>query len=213
MCSPDFCPTAASPMPCCCCPPGLKAWNNPVAFEFSEEQKASKRLTSDRGLCSMSAEDGENSSWGGYEESRFSLPGSGGGDDFQNSIIQHSSHVLASCQPALWKGIRVTLWTRSFQISSLLSTSLWTQYPEQGVHTDQPFLYFSSGASFSFYSSHLNLTWAVTAREILQALRIIDLFQKTNLHSSISLELTWFACSNCILVTAVWPVKKAFNIF
>lgn len=105
MCSPDFCPTAASPVPCCCCPPGLKAWNNPVAFEFSEEQKASKRLTSDRGLCSMFAEDDENSSWGGYEESRFSLPGSGGGDAFQNSIIQHSSHVLASCQPALWKGM------------------------------------------------------------------------------------------------------------
>lgn len=156
MCSPNFHPTAASPVHCYCGPPGMKAWNSPAAFEFSEEQKASKCLTLGRGLHSVFADHGENSFWGRHEESRFRLPGSGGGDAFQNSIFQHNSRVLVSCQPALWKGIPVVLWTQSFQIPSLLCTALRTQYTERGVHTDQPLLYFSSGASFSFYSK---VTW------------------------------------------------------
>lgn len=110
----------------------------------------------DRGLHSVFAEDGEKGSWGRYEESRFSLPGSGAGDAFQKWIFQHNSHVLVSCQPALWKGIPVTQWTQSFQIPPLLCTALWTQYTEWGVHTDQSLLYFASGAPFSFYSK---VTW------------------------------------------------------
>lgn len=128
----------------------------PIAREFSEEQKAWKFWTLDRGLRSVFAKDGESSSRDRHGKSRFSLSVSSNGDAFQNLVFQHNSHVLASWQPALWKAICATVWTRSFQIPSLLYTALWTRCTEVGVHTDQRLLYVSSGASFSFYSQ---LTW------------------------------------------------------
>lgn len=123
-----------------------------IAYEFSKEQKAWKCWTLDRGLHSLFAKDGESSSSGSHGESRFSLPSSSDRDAFQDLVFQHSSHVLASWQPALWKGICAAVWTRSFHIPSLLCAALWTQYAEVGVHTDQHLSHISSGASFSFYS-------------------------------------------------------------
>lgn len=127
-----------------------------VAQDFAEEHNEWKCWTLYRELCSVFAEDGENSSGGSRGQSRFRLPGSGDGDAFQKSVFQHNFHVLASWQPALWKGICVTVWTWSFQIPALLCIALWTQYTQVGVHTDQRLLNISSGASISLYRQ---VTW------------------------------------------------------
>lgn len=157
MCTQGFHHADASPELHCHCPPCLKDWNRPAYWLWvCRGAEGMKTLSFGLGVRSVFSEAGESSSWSGRGESRFSLPDWSNGDAFQNSIFQHNSHILASWQPALWKGIHVTVWTRSFQIPSLLCTALYIQYTEVEVHTDRHLLYISSRASFSFYSQ---VTW------------------------------------------------------
>lgn len=137
----------------------------------------------------MFAEDAERSSRGSRGENRFRLPGLGSSSAFQNSVFQHNSHILANWQPALWKGICVTVWTWSFQIPALLRAALWTQYTKVGLHSDQHLLYISPSASISLYSKSPEFDLSCYSKGYSANLRPADLLSETNLCSSLSLAI------------------------